>query len=229
VAGGAILEGGSSGGGSFSANTRAGGALNVMVGGETRVFVRTTADGIQIRGYQLDQVAEAAAAACGAFVPLLAEYSDNLVAGSTSPFAFTPQQPNPVLVEQASVAGLVEGSPIWLATVRAGSAVAKVVAHFPDGSTDEMAPVKGWAVLAHHASGRIVAVNITSGTLQAFGTHGQLLGTVSLAQVQNVPPRGCGYGTATASAVGTKQSRAANPPLLSTTILPTTTILGSAP
>lgn len=50
----------------------------------------------------------------------------------------------------ATLTGVAEGSPVWLAVVR-DEAATSVSVRFPDGSTDSMAPVGGVAVLATRA------------------------------------------------------------------------------
>ena len=86
---------------------------------------------------------------------------------------------------QASGAfGVDEGDPVWWVAVRVGPDVASVGVTFADGSTDQMAPVDGIAVLAHHiapttASGT-PGPEVVRATVRLVGSSGAVLGTVTL-------------------------------------------------
>jgi hypothetical protein len=82
--------------------------------------------------------------------------------------------------------GVVEGDPVWWVAVEVGSEVTSVEMMFPDGSTDQMAPVDGVAVLAHRVTAAVASAATgpyeVRGTLQLLGAGGTVLGTVSLPQ-----------------------------------------------
>jgi hypothetical protein len=230
---GAIREGGSSGGGYYGDSL---GSLSrtPFFSPFSVLFLRTTADGIAIRAYEPKGTT---GTTCSASFGLMAEFSDNLVAGSSVGISFTGSSSSPVEIEQASVAGEIEGAPIWLVFVKSTPAVARVVAHFPDGSSDQMAMVKGWAVLAHRAiAGNLLTLNISTGTLQAFGSHGQGLATVPLKAVplpavRATPPTSCvaiGSAIGSASSSSASASGAGQAPAGGGQISATTTIAGSA-
>ena len=84
------------------------------------------------------------------------------------------------------VFGVVEGDPVWWVAVEVGTEVTSVRVTFPDGATDEMAPVGGVAVLAHQRDrargvGRHRALWVR-GTLAAPRAGGSVLDTVTLPQ-----------------------------------------------
>jgi hypothetical protein len=158
----------------------------------TRVFLRTTSDGIQVRAYETPQP-KSGSSPCGLPIPLFGEVSDAAMSGQVIATSRDSAAPSLLQVDAATVVGVMEGSPIWVTIVRTAPNVAKVVAHFPDGWTDEMAPVSGWAVLVHHASGKNLAqLNIAGGSIQAFGASGVSLGTVVIVSpAVKIPPSGC--------------------------------------
>ena len=81
--------------------------------------------------------------------------------------------------------GVVEGDPVWWVAVQVGSEVAQVEITFADGSSDEMTPVGGIALLAHH----IVATTLSTdpysvkGSLTFTDASGNVLDTVTLPDV----------------------------------------------
>jgi hypothetical protein len=57
---------------------------------------------------------------------------------------------------------------------------------FPDGATDQMAPVNGIAVLAHRVSAAVASIDpgpdVVRGSLQLLGSGGSVVATVTLPQ-----------------------------------------------
>jgi hypothetical protein len=88
--------------------------------------------------------------------------------------------------------GVAEGDPVWWVAVEVPSDVTSVQMAFPDGSTDQMAPVGGVAVLAHRVTPAVAAAGTgpytVRGTLQLLGTDGAVVGTVSIPQESTPVP-----------------------------------------
>ena len=87
--------------------------------------------------------------------------------------------------------GVAEGSPVWWVGVSVGSEVANVQMTFADGSSDQMTPVDGVAVLAHgidasEASADGGGYDIT-GTLKMFDPSGAVVQTVDLPESAPTP------------------------------------------
>jgi hypothetical protein len=82
--------------------------------------------------------------------------------------------------------GVLEGDPVWWVAVEVGTGVTSVQMTFPDGGTDQMAPVNGIAVLAHRVSAAVASVDpgpdVVRGSLQLLGSGGSVVATVSLPQ-----------------------------------------------
>jgi hypothetical protein len=83
-----------------------------------------------------------------------------------------------------------EGDPVWWVAVEVDSSVTSVRMTFPDGSTDQMAPVGGIAVLAGHVSPTVASADpgpyVVRGTLDLFAADGSVVKTVTLPE-QPVP------------------------------------------
>jgi hypothetical protein len=77
------------------------------------------------------------------------------------------------------VVGLVERAPVWVATAHAGVGIAVVRIRFSDGTTDQMAPVYGWAALAHQAPTGTTDAAVTA-VLQGLDGSGKVVTTVKL-------------------------------------------------
>jgi hypothetical protein len=79
-----------------------------------------------------------------------------------------------------------EGDPVWWVAVEVDSTVASVRMTFPGGSTDQMAPVNGIAVLAGRVAPTVAAGGpgpyVVRGTLDLLGADGTVLRTVTLPQ-----------------------------------------------
>jgi hypothetical protein len=103
----------------------------------------------------------------------------------------TPSSAPGVVNELATgVFGVVEGDPVWWVAVEVGTDVTSVRMTFPDGTSDEMAPVGGVAVLAHRVAPAVASADTgpyeVRGTLELLGADGTVLDTVTLPQ-QSAP------------------------------------------
>jgi hypothetical protein len=82
--------------------------------------------------------------------------------------------------------GVQEGDPVWWVAVEVDSSVTSVRMTFPGGSTDQMAPVNGIAVLAGRVAPTVAAGGsgpyVVRGTLDLLGADGSVLKTVTLPQ-----------------------------------------------
>jgi hypothetical protein len=128
----------------------------------SRLFTRTTADGMAIRVY-LDPNASPA----DVWVEVS---SPDAVSESAQPDAVS--KTGTILGAGAGFFGMQEGAPARWAIVHVGPEVALVRATFGNGS-DEMEPVNGIAVLAHLGTGPIV--------VDALDAHGKTLATTKVA------------------------------------------------
>jgi hypothetical protein len=88
------------------------------------------------------------------------------------------------------VFGVAEGDPVWWVAVEVGTDVTSVRMTFPDGTSDEMAPVGGVAVLAHRVAPAVASAGTgpyeVRGTLELLGAGGVVLNTVTLPE-QSAP------------------------------------------
>jgi hypothetical protein len=82
--------------------------------------------------------------------------------------------------------GVSEGDPVWWVAVEVGADVTSVQMTFPDGASDQMAPVDGIAVLAHKVSAAVASSgtgpDVVRGTLQLLGSGQSVVATVTLPQ-----------------------------------------------
>lgn len=182
---------------------------DATAGTATHLFTRTTADAVTIRTYRLPSVV----LGCGA-VPLdnsspaplfpcngssvSIEMSDETAVGQgdlslpyADPSPTTPDAGTDPQSISTGTFGVVEGDTVWWVAIAVGSDVATGQVTFADGSTDQMAPVEGVVVLAHHIS---IAptwnpYNVR-GTLQLLDSSGSVVRTVILPAppVSNPPP-----------------------------------------
>jgi hypothetical protein len=80
--------------------------------------------------------------------------------------------------------GVQEGDPVWWVAVEVDSSVTSVRMTFPGGSSDQMAPVNGIAVLAGRVAPTVAAGGpgpyVVRGTLDLLGADGSVLKTVTL-------------------------------------------------
>jgi hypothetical protein len=85
-----------------------------------------------------------------------------------------------------------EGDPVWWVAVEVDSTVTSVRMTFPDGSTDQMAPVNGIAVLASHVTPAAAAAGsgpyTVRGTLELLGADGGVVKTVTLPEAAGPGP-----------------------------------------
>jgi hypothetical protein len=88
--------------------------------------------------------------------------------------------------------GVVEGHPVWWVGVEVGSTVTSVRMTFADGSTDQMAPVGGIAVLARRVSATVASADtgpyVVRGTLQLLDSAGSVVTTVTLPEQPSPVP-----------------------------------------
>jgi hypothetical protein len=105
---------------------------------------------------------------------------------STPPAASVPSALVP------GVFGVSEGDPVWWVAVEVPSDVSSVQMTFPDGATDQMAPVGGIAVLAHRVTAGVATAQSgpydVRGSLQLLGADGAVLDTVTLPQAGSAVP-----------------------------------------
>jgi hypothetical protein len=144
-----------------------------------RLFVRTTADGVTVRGFEMDFAQSPVDTSCSAALPIFqSELSTSgMVSNSVTPVADT----SAALSGTVAVVGQPEQSPVWTANAHAAAGIAMVRVHFADGSTDQMAPVAGWVALAHTAPTRL-AKGPTTATLEGLDPQGKVIASAQLDQ-----------------------------------------------
>jgi hypothetical protein len=141
-----------------------------------RVFVRTTADGVTVRGFEMDVVSP-----CSAPVPTF--QSELSTSGMVSNSFASPGDPSATLSGMVAVVGQQEQAPVWTANAHASAGIATVRVRFADGSTDQMAPVDGWVALAHTAPAGL-AKGPTKATLEGLDPQGKVVTTIQLDDTQ---------------------------------------------
>ncbi len=108
---------------------------------------------------------------------------------STQPTASPPVEPSAL---ETGAFGVLEGDPVWWVAVEVGTDVSSVQMTFPDGTTDEMAPVDGVAVLAHRLAPAVASVATgpyeVRGTLELLGADGSVMDSVTLPQTSTAVP-----------------------------------------
>jgi hypothetical protein len=144
-----------------TAGLAAAGADGRPAGSLTRLFDRTTADGVALHGFLID-TSRAPTLACtapdGAECPpppcapkssFLTEVATDAIANQVPMMAFADSEPTGA----SSLAfGQPEGAPVAVTTVEVAADVVHVAATWADGTVDEMDVVQGWAALAHLGS-----------------------------------------------------------------------------
>jgi hypothetical protein len=177
------------------------------VGDAIHVFTRTTADGVTIRTYDLPAsgpcgCGTATAAAAGTDGAVTIELSDDTAVGIGTLFAAVNPTPtttnagtgpvNPV----SGTFGVAEGAPVWWTALTVGPDVASARMTFADGSTDQMTPVDGDVVLAHHVDSGVASSgqgpDVVRGTLRLLDSAGAVLTTVPIPEPISpspMPPR----------------------------------------
>jgi hypothetical protein len=161
-----------------------------------RVFLRTTEDGIAVRVYRAVGTGYeggcygrgCAPAECYPTSSVFAELSNELAVGQGWGGYY--DQPLAPVVASSGFIGVSEGSPAAWAVVQVGRDVARVRATFAEGAVDEMEPVAGVAVLAHHVTVPEQADATPSeagypflaagGTVEALDASGNVLATKEL-------------------------------------------------
>jgi hypothetical protein len=196
----------SSGASSYSSSSGAAIASPVSPLGEhfTALFGRT-AGGITIRGYLTNypQPSGALAQCSLGPPPIQVEVSTAKMVGTVSSLPLVVNRSQPTSGVTSSVVGLAEGDPTAVVMVATGSGVSDVSMSFAGGATDQMVPVKGWAVLAGPVAANL-AGGQSLGTLVAKGAGGQALSTTKVTPgsgaMKTAGP--CGYGCGTKMAPG---------------------------
>ena len=164
------------------------------VGHATHLFTRTTTDGVTIRSYRLSSTGSCV---CDATPSLSLEMSDATAVGegglfdTPGPVATTANATSEPIASTSGTFGVTEGAPVWWAAATVGPEVANVTMTFADGSTDQMSPVDGVAVLAH----QIDVATASSpngpyevrGTMTLFDAHGAVMKTVTFPAASPAP------------------------------------------
>lgn len=137
-----------------------GGGMYPSVPVMTRLFLRTTSDGVALRGYlqQMDNGGLKGQPTCdpNSWCPppecnpstyFMAELSSTEAVAQTG----SPEFPldGPAASRGETQLGQMEGAPVSTYMVQTNSEVTNVRGTWPDGFVDEMAPVNGWALVAH--------------------------------------------------------------------------------
>jgi len=195
------------------------GAANL--GDATHLFTRTTSAGVTIRAYDIQTAgtctcgpipvdpptsppsgvgSQTTPSVASVTSDISVELSDDTsvgqgfltgppVTGTTSPLG-TGGTTEP-LATTTGAFGVVEGAPVWWVAVSVGAEIANVEATFADGSTDQMSPVDGTAVLAQE----IEPSAATSGTgpydvratLKLLDATGTVIASVTLPEPASNP------------------------------------------
>jgi hypothetical protein len=129
------------------------------------------------------------------------------------PSATTANAVTEPMATASDVFGVPEGAPVWWVAVSVGPEVARAQMTFGDGSTDQMSPVDGVAVLAHQIDPSVAASEdgpyVVRGTLRLFDSSGAVIRTVTF-PAPTPPPTpvpfplpvpGSGSGSGSGSAV----------------------------
>jgi hypothetical protein len=128
--------------------------------------------------------------------------------------------------EVSGAFGVAEGAPVWWTAVSVGPEVATVEMTFDGGSTDQMAPVDGVAVLAHPVDPSVASAGEgpyqVRGTLRLLDASGAVIASQVLPDPSPTPP---GPGP-TPGPVPRPGSVPASPPV---TVPVTTTTTGRSP
>jgi hypothetical protein len=139
----------------------------------TRLFLRTTTDGVALRGY-LQQVnmgiedklvcdanSWCPPPECNPTSYFIAELSNEEAVSQNGSASFPLDGPAASRGETAL--GQQEGAPVSSYMVQTNDEVTNVRGTWPDGVVDEMAPVDGWAVVAHSGAASASALEVVLG------------------------------------------------------------------
>jgi hypothetical protein len=134
----------------------------------TRLFIRTTAEGVAVRGYLQNNVVEPALNGVNSCAPnswcpppecnptsfFMAELSSTeaVTQGGSPEY---PLDGKPAAARGSTPLGEMEGAPVSTYLVQTSDAVSSVVGTWPDGFSDAMQPVNGWAIVAHSGSATV--------------------------------------------------------------------------
>jgi hypothetical protein len=158
-----------------------------------RLFLRTTAGGVTMRVYlgtlygplECGPGQACPSPHCLPHTLVHVGLSTDAAVGELAVPADGPAPPVMALVG-ATGFGLPGVSSNFALVVRAGAPVATVRMRFANGDTDEMAPVRGWAVLAHDGASPF-------GTLEAVGADGRVIASTAVPPpTLGSPPAGGG-------------------------------------
>jgi hypothetical protein len=123
--------------------------------------LRTTADGVRLRGYVVR----------GFFTPLIS--NDGAINAFDGIRPCQPADPHVLAFDGAFPQGIQEGAPMTIVLAHAGAAVAHVRVRFSDGLVDEMAPVQGQVALGRQGV-------VQRGVIEALDAGGQVLNSQAL-------------------------------------------------
>jgi hypothetical protein len=148
----------------------------------TRLFIRTTSDGVALRGYLQTNDAEMYGKVvcdpnswcpppeCNPSTYFMGEASnaEAVTQGGSPQF---PMDDKPAAARGPLPLGQMEGAPACVYMVQTTDDVTNVRATWSDGFVDEMAPVNGWAIVAHNGEAPPKALEATStdGSTVAIG------------------------------------------------------------
>lgn len=146
------------------------GGLTLPLGHFTFVLARTVA-GITIRGYETGT--STPLGVCGPISGsrFRAEVSTAKMVGVVASSLSATSSHSGVTSVSASVLGVSEGDPTAVVVVSTSNDIARVQVQFVGGATDQMTPVRGWAVVA----GRVPSADQTGtdlGVLTAYDSTG---------------------------------------------------------
>jgi hypothetical protein len=148
-----------------------------------KIFTRTTSAGVVIRAYQANVQSTAGGppwwtppAWCFPSAYVQADVSDSAIAAVASGALYAEQRDGAKISGTIDIVGQSERAVRWVVIAQGPSDVAQIRATFPDGSTDEMAPVDGVAVLiGSGAANPQLAVGV-----DAIAADGSVIATASL-------------------------------------------------
>ena len=163
----------------------------LLIGGSqqpmAKVFTRTTGSGATVRTYRVNASPSAISGGPPWWTPpgwcypnayVQADVSDSAIAAATSGALFAEQENGSKVGGTLSIIGQAEQAVRWVVIAQGPSTAARIRATFPNGSSDEMAPVGGVAVLI--GTGAATAAN-ASVNIEAFDAAGRSLGTNKVA------------------------------------------------
>ena len=169
----------------------------------TRLFLRTTADGVALRGYlqtmderynvqpECDPNSWCPPPECNPSTYFMAELSNNEAVAQGG----SPEFPVDGLAASRGEVplGQMEGAPARAYIVQTVSGVVSVRGTWPDGFVDEMQPVNGWAIVAHNTptaatSIEVVHTDASTVPVEGFDSNSPYSGYSFPAQCNPPPP-----------------------------------------